>query len=392
MNRYPENVKKIAEIFRENGYEAYAVGGCIRDMVMGRKPNDWDMTTNCSPEKMLEIFKKVGIRTIPTGLKHGTVTVLLEKEAYECTTYRIDGSYTDSRHPDKVTFTSLLSDDLCRRDFTVNAMAGDPLDSGDGIVDLYGGKIDIENKIIRAVGDPEKRFSEDALRILRAIRFATVLNFNIDGQTKAAAVSLRNRLSDISAERKTVEFQKILLSPYADRGMSLLLETDIAKYIHPDLKKSPNISLTSLKPSFTVRLAALFEDIPNLGCMKLSNEITKGVKLLCDSDLYNTCRNYFESDAANARLLISKIGSFAEDSAILRNDVAFAEIIKSESENDPCVSLKQLDINGHDLLNSGIEARKLGAITQELLLKVIEDPELNKNEALLSIALSISKK
>jgi len=170
MIKYPENVIKIAKILSENGYKAYAVGGCIRDALMGKIPADWDMTTDCPPSKMLEIFENSGLRTIPTGLKHGTVTVLIENEAYECTTFRIDGSYTDSRHPDSVTFTPELSEDLRRRDFTVNAMAGDPL-SCDDITDIFGGQDDIENKIIRAVGDPKKRFTEDALRILRAIRF-----------------------------------------------------------------------------------------------------------------------------------------------------------------------------------------------------------------------------
>ena len=183
---YPENVVKIAEILAKNGYKAYAVGGCMRDTLMGRVPNDWDMTTDCSPEKMLEIFDREGVRTIPTGLKHGTVSVLLDGEIYECTTFRIDGSYTDSRHPDSVTFTPNVAEDLKRRDFTVNAMAGNPL-CDDDVVDLFGGKDDIKNKVIRCVGDPETRFSEDALRILRAVRFATTLDFSIDKATKNAA-------------------------------------------------------------------------------------------------------------------------------------------------------------------------------------------------------------
>ena len=142
---YTENVVAIAKILAKNGYRPYAVVGCIRDAVMGRTPNDWDMTTSCSPEKMMEIFDAAGVRTIPTGLKHGTVSVLLDNEIYECTTFRIDGSYTDSRHPDKVTFTEDISEDLRRRDFTVNAMAGDPLSENGEIVDIFGGKDDIEN-------------------------------------------------------------------------------------------------------------------------------------------------------------------------------------------------------------------------------------------------------
>ena len=195
MLNYPEKVVKIAKIMQKNGYRAYAVGGCVRDSLMGRDPSDWDMTTNASPEKMIEIFDGEGIRTIPTGLKHGTVTVLLDGETYELTTFRIDGSYTDSRHPDAVTFTDKLADDLCRRDFTVNAMAADPLaaDAEKEITDLYGGREDIENKIIRAVGEPERRFSEDALRILRAVRFAATLGFKIDDDTKKCSKKVPRR-------------------------------------------------------------------------------------------------------------------------------------------------------------------------------------------------------
>ena len=211
--KYPENVIKIAKILAASGHKAYAVGGCMRDSLMGRTPYDWDMTTDASPDRMLEIFNRAGMRTIPTGLKHGTVTVLIDGKGYECTTFRIDGSYTDSRHPDSVTFTSDVRDDLRRRDFTVNAMAGDVLDnSTDGaIVDIFGGKDDIKNKVIRCVGDAGERFSEDALRILRAVRFATVLDFEIDEKTYIAASRLCEGLASISAERKKTELEKILL-------------------------------------------------------------------------------------------------------------------------------------------------------------------------------------
>ena len=229
----PAAVRELMQKLQDAGFLAYAVGGCVRNMLLGIPVNDWDMTTDCAPEKMLEIFDGEGLRTIPTGLKHGTVSILIDGETYECTTFRIDGNYRDSRHPDEVTFTKDITEDLRRRDFTVNAIAGDPLSLIGDYVDVFGGRADIEKKIIRAVGDPETRFTEDALRILRAIRFATVLDFEIESETMEAAKKLRTRLSDISAERKSVELQKILLSPHADRGISLLLETDMAKYIHP---------------------------------------------------------------------------------------------------------------------------------------------------------------
>ena len=388
--KYPEDVVRIARIFASNGYKGYAVGGCMRDIIMGREPNDWDMTTDCSPEGMLEIFEKAGIRTIPTGLKHGTLTVLIGKNTYECTTFRIDGSYTDSRHPDKVIFTADLSDDLCRRDFTVNAMAGDPLDENGGVVDIFGGKKDIENRLICAVGDPEKRFSEDALRILRAVRFATVLGFEIEDQTKKAATMLAHRLADISAERKTVEFQKILLSADPDRGMKLLFETGLAKYIHPDIVL-PKLSLSALPKSFPTRLAALFNGVPNLGRMKLSNEVSRAARLLCDSENYNSCRHFYENDAANARLMLSKYGDMAYDAALLRQDIKFAEIIADERDKKPCVTIRELAIGGNDLLQANIEAKRIGGIMNELLSAVIEEPSLNEKNTLIRLATKAEK-
>ena len=390
MINYPENVIKIAKILKANGYEAYAVGGCMRDAIMGRTPNDWDMTTSCSPKKMLEIFENANIRTIPTGLKHGTVTVLLDGCSYECTTFRIDGEYTDSRHPSEVTFTKNLADDLCRRDFTVNAMAGNPLVDGE-VVDLYGGREDIEKRIIRAVGDPEKRFTEDALRILRAIRFATVLNFEIDQDTKNAAISLGHRLSDISAERKSVEFEKILLSSHPDRGISLLLECDIAKYIHPEIK-APKVAVSSLPERFPTRLASVFGNVPSLSCMKLSNEITKQTKLLCDDELYKSCLNFSDNAEACARFAISKYNNLAHDAALLRKDEKFALVISNESEKAPAVSIRDLKIGGNDLISAKITPKKIGNIMQNLLLSVIEDPSLNEKEKLLALAQIENKK
>ncbi len=388
--KYPENVIKIAEILSKFGYKAYAVGGCMRDTVMGRVPNDWDMTTDCSPEKMLEIFDGAGLRTIPTGLKHGTVSVLLDSETYECTTFRIDGSYTDSRHPDKVTFTSDIAEDLRRRDFTVNAMAGDPLSEVGKIVDIFGGREDIGKKIIRAVGDPETRFTEDALRILRAVRFATVLDFDIDNETKSAAIKLGARLADISAERKSAELQKILLSPYADRGISLLIEMDLAKYIHPDIGL-PRVSLSGLPCRFSTRLAALFKSLPNLACMKLSGETVKQTKILCDYEIYRETVEKFKDSGAIARSMLSKYGELASDAALLRCDESLAAKISEEAEKDPCVSIRDLAIGGNDLISLGIEPKKLGTIMSSLLLSVIEDPSLNEKDKLNGMALALAK-
>ena len=388
--KYPENVIKIAKIFADSGYKSYAVGGCIRDALMGKMPNDWDMTTDCSPEKMLEIFDAEGIRTIPTGLKHGTVSVLLDGEIYECTTFRIDGDYTDSRHPDRVTFTADISEDLRRRDFTVNAMAGDPLSDGK-IVDVFGGQDDIEAKIIRAVGDPITRFNEDALRILRAIRFATVLGFDIDEGTKTSVKALGNRLEGISAERKITELQKILLSDNADRGIALLIECDIAKYVHPDII-SPKVPLFSLPNSFPTRLAALFGSVPDLSSMKLSNEITRKTKDLCDDVLYDKTSKKFSDNSANARYMLAKYGDIAADAAFLRGNSEFAELILSESAKSPAITIRDIAINGNDLIALGIERQRLGDILSLLLLSVIENPSLNQKDILISLSKKVYRK
>lgn len=389
---FPPETVRIAKIVAKERHKAYIVGGCVRDSLMGNTPADWDMTTDMSPEKMLDTFEKNDLRTIPTGLKHGTVTVMLEGKPYECTTFRIDGSYHDSRRPDSVTFTKNIADDLCRRDFTVNAMAADPLSPEKEIVDLFGGISDIKSRIIRCVGEPEKRFSEDALRILRAVRFAATLGFDIEEETKKAAFKLGEKLSNISAERKSVELEKILLSDGADRGIDLLLELDLAKYIHPKIKK-PDIPLKSLKAALPVRLAALFlgKDKLSLSCMKLSNELAKNTSALASDLLYSSTSAYFGDDIkANARYMAAKYHSFAEDAALLRGDTLLASVISEEKKKEPCVTISSLDLNGNDLLALGIEQKKLGKIFEKLLLEVIKDPQKNKKERLCGLALTYS--
>ncbi len=366
------------------GYRAYAVGGCVRDSVMGRVPSDWDMTTDASPDKMIEIFDREGVRTIPTGLKHGTVTVLLDGECYELTTFRIDGSYTDSRHPDAVTFTKNIEDDLARRDFTVNAMAA----HGDEIIDIFGGCEDIKNKIIRAVGDPERRFSEDALRILRAVRFAAVLGFEIEEKTKIAARKMADGLYKVAIERKKVELEKILVSDGADRGIELLFELGLEKYIHSELKK-PRNSLLSLPKRFETRMAALFwgdgnepESVPELSSLKLSRAESVSIKKLCDKNKF--CPELSEK---NARRMIFEYGALAPDAAYLHGNNELAELIKNEAINSPCVSIARLDIKGCDLISAGIEPKSIGEIMAYLLDRVIDEPQLNEREKLISLSM-----
>ena len=205
----PDKVHHIINTLEEAGYEAYAVGGCVRDSILGRKPDDWDITTSAKPEEIKRLFP----RTVDTGIKHGTVTVLLGGEGFEVTTYRVDGVYEDGRHPSEVTFTASLKEDLKRRDFTINAMA---YNARTGLVDLYGGLADIENRVIRCVGIAGERFDEDALRMLRAVRFSAQLSFRIEEATGEAVKALAPNLQKISAERIQVELVKLVTSPNPD--------------------------------------------------------------------------------------------------------------------------------------------------------------------------------
>ena len=222
----PEKVKYVIDTLMDAGYEAYAVGGCIRDSILGRKPEDWDITTSANPMQVKNLFR----RTIDTGIQHGTVTVMLEKEGFEVTTYRIDGEYEDGRHPKEVVFTSNLIEDLKRRDFTINAMA---YNEKDGLVDAFCGIEDLEKKVIRCVGNPEERFQEDALRMMRAVRFAAQLGFSIEKNTKRAIVELAGNLAKVSAERIQVELVKLLVSNHPEEFMTAY-ETGLTKVFLPE--------------------------------------------------------------------------------------------------------------------------------------------------------------
>lgn len=222
----PKNVSTIINSLKEHGYDAYAVGGCVRDSILGRIPNDWDITTSAKPAEVKTIFG----RTVDTGIQHGTVTVIIDKTGYEVTTYRIDGEYTDNRHPENVTFTDDLKEDLRRRDFTINAMA---YNDEEGLIDIFGGREDIHNRLIRAVGNPLERFEEDALRIMRAVRFAGQLGYEIEKETFVAGSKLVNNLKNISAERIQVELVKLITSdnPYLIR---VAYEMGITNVIMPE--------------------------------------------------------------------------------------------------------------------------------------------------------------
>ena len=205
MIKIPKDVQQVLNILKKNGFQAYVVGGCVRDSVMGRTPLDWDVTTNAMPDEIKKAF--ASFKTVDTGIQHGTVLIISGETPVETTTFRIDGSYSDNRHPDSVKFTPSLKEDLARRDFTINAMA---YNEEEGIIDCFGGIDDIKNKVIRCVGDPDKRFNEDALRILRAIRFSSVLGFGIEKETQESVIKNKNLLSNIAVERIDTELTKLL--------------------------------------------------------------------------------------------------------------------------------------------------------------------------------------
>lgn len=240
----PDKVRKIIETLEDAGFEAYAVGGCVRDFLLGRKPEDWDITTNATPKEVKKLFR----RCIDTGIAHGTVTVLLGRDSFEVTTYRIDGKYSDNRHPDHVEFTRSLEEDLKRRDFTINALA---YNQERGLVDLFGGIKDLENRIIRAVGVPEERFKEDALRILRAFRFSAQLDFSIEEKTLAAAGTLKDSLSAISMERIRDELTKLLVSDHPER-IEELYKNGITALILPGFDECMNVPQNNPHHLYTV--------------------------------------------------------------------------------------------------------------------------------------------
>ena len=222
----PEKVNKILTALHDAGFEAFAVGGCVRDSMLGKVPNDWDITTSAHPEDVKRLFR----RTVDTGIQHGTVTVMLGSEGFEITTYRIDGEYEDARHPKEVTFTSSLREDLRRRDFTINAMAYSPQN---GLIDYFDGLTDLRRGVIRAVGDPEERFREDALRIMRAVRFSAQLGYHIEENTRRAVRDMAPNLSKISAERIASELTRLLVSPHPEE-LRTMAETGITAVILPE--------------------------------------------------------------------------------------------------------------------------------------------------------------
>lgn len=394
----PKDVRYIIDILTQNGYEAYAVGGCVRDSILGRVPGDWDITTSALPQQVKALFR----RTIDTGIQHGTVTIMLGKNGYEVTTYRIDGKYEDSRHPESVEFTPNLEEDLKRRDFTINAMA---YNDENGVVDIFGGIDDIRNRIIRCVGNAHDRFTEDALRILRAVRFSAQLGFEIDKATKDAARELAPTLVKISRERIHTELNKLLLSDNPDY-FSVVYELGVMKVIIPELEGVNSgdidrlkILIKRTKPCLPERYAALLSVIGKdktravLKGLKLDNAtISMAVKLveylgitpaLTEPQMRHYINEVGKEDAL--RVIDFNLAFASEDEYKGYTDMR--NICVTVLERGDCTSLKELRITGKLLMNSGFEAGKqLGGLLEELLLEVLDNPALNDTEYLLERA------
>lgn len=450
----PEKVNDIIDVLMQSGFEAYAVGGCVRDMVLGREPEDWDITTSATPLEVKKLFR----RTVDTGIQHGTVTVLQDKEHYEVTTYRLDGVYEDNRHPKEVSFTASLAEDLKRRDFTINAMA---YNEKEGFIDLFGGMEDLKNNLIRCVGSAEERFNEDALRILRAIRFSAQLGFHIESDTMKAVIDKRELLKNISAERIRVELTKLLMSDHPDR-LRTLYESGITRVILPEFDAMMTTEQKNIHHIYTVgehTIHAVSSVAGTLGEKRYSvrercilrwtmllHDIEKPSTISIGKDGMNHFYGHQEKGAMTAQRILkrlkfdnetleavvhlirwhdyrftltptgvrkaaSKIGkeymellfevNAADTSAKNpeRNKEKFEKLEAAKSlyeeikRKDDCVSLKELNINGKDLIAEGYSpGKELGELLNLLLAAVIEEPKLNQKEILLDIATELKEK
>lgn len=390
--KIPAPAEEILTKLNENGYEAYVVGGCVRDMILGREPGDWDITTSALPEQVKQVFR----RTVDTGIQHGTVTVMMGDEGYEVTTYRIDGEYADGRHPDSVTFTPSLTEDLKRRDFTVNAMA---YNGNTGLVDEFGGMEDLGRGIIRCVGEPMDRFSEDALRILRAIRFSAQLGFAIEGRTYEAIRAIAPNMVHVSKERIQAELTKLLLSPHPGH-ISMVYETGISPYVSETFHKVPLLGMPSVPaqvpPVRHMRWAAFLrkcmpdEAVKILKDLKLDNDTINRVRTLISWQDYGLGPDKYSIRIAMSRMEPDLFDDLLEfrmclSEAGARQDLAHTALLVDEIRRaGDCISLKTLAVGGNDIIKAGIRpGREVGLTLARLLEMVLEDPARNTKEYLL---------
>lgn len=379
----PNEINTVFETFLKNGYEAYLVGGCVRDYIMNKVPHDFDMATNALPEDTKRIF--CDYKTIETGIKHGTVTVVVNSLHIEITTYRVDGEYKDNRRPDNVSFTKNIEEDLKRRDFSVNAMAYNPKK---GLFDPFFGKKDIEKKRIVCVGEADRRFNEDGLRILRALRFSSTLGFEIDEKTKISIHKNKELLSNISKERIFEELKKLLLGENAENVLKEY--SDVFKVIIPEIsvnKKCAKLVGNVLKNA-EIRFACLFfyeDDFEKkarnmLNFLKTSNEFKKNVL-----EMLKATQNEFFCDNKSIKRILKKHGieSTRNVLELLKgngNDVSpFLKEIENIEKNNECYSLKKLAIDGNDVLKMGYFGKDIKKVLGYALDLVIDGEKNEKN-------------
>ena len=431
----PEKAKRILKTLHDSGFEAYVVGGCVRDSILGRRPEDWDITTSAAPQQVKALFA----RTIDTGIAHGTVTVMDGKDAFEVTTYRIDGDYEDCRHPKHVAFTSNLSEDLKRRDFTINAMA---YSDESGLIDLFCGMEDLEHKVIRCVGEPRERFSEDALRMLRAVRFAAQLGFTLDEGAKAAIREMAEALDHISAERIQVELVKLLTSAHP-HWFRLVYETGITSVILPEFDRimvqrqnNPHhiystgehtlAALRSIPSDKVLRLTMLFHDMGKpevfvtdengkdhfkghaahsariaekvMRRLRFDNETSRQVcTLVKHHSLYPqlTGRDVRRSayligpELFDSFLLVKRADCLAHHPDVIPAMLDYLRelerIWRDIQLHGDCLSVKGLAVTGNDLIGDGMRpGPELGRMLEHLLELVLAHPEKNEREMLLA--------
>ena len=434
----PTAVLEILEQLNRANHEAYIVGGCVRDFLLGKEPSDWDITTSAKPQQVKALFR----RTIDTGIAHGTVTIMKGNVGYEVTTYRIDGEYEDARHPKEVTFTSSLEEDLKRRDFTMNAMAYHP---EKGLVDIFGGQEDMNRGIIRCVGNAKERFTEDALRMMRAIRFAAQMNYEIEEETFQAIRKMAPSISKVSAERIQVEMTKTLISAHPGK-IRLFYETGLTAHFLPEFDLAMETkqnhphhcysvgehllrSVEEIRPDKVLRLSMLLHDIGKpyvesvdeegithfYGHPKVSEERAQQIlrRLKWDNDTIRKVGTFtryhdyrMDGDETAMRRAMAKIGEeyFPDIFEVQKADVMAQSNYKREEklaaiekerelyllvkEKGQCVSLKTLAVSGRDLIAHGVAPGKgLGVILNGMLEDVLEHPEHNTREYLLKVLL-----
>ena len=387
--KLPKNVDFILKELNRNGYEGYIVGGCVRDYLMGNEPHDYDITTSALPDEVKKVFP----HTVDTGIQHGTVTVVIDKVGYEITTYRIDGEYKDNRHPEEVIFTDKLSGDLSRRDFTVNAIAYNPLK---GYVDLFNGREDIEKKIIRGVGVPAKRFQEDALRMMRAVRFSAQLDFSIEDITLKALKENADLIKNISIERIREEFFKLLLSNHNER-LDILLNSGMTEYFLPEIlnRKYDYMKINFLSRDIVVRLSYILSHIESKSVNKIMKRLKTDNKTA--SAVTNIVKyvNYKINDSYSMRKLINLVGEntlkLIEVIGALNNSDMIFEINMYNSVKNDCCTLKSLALTGNDLISIGIKGKEIGEVLNKALDLVMKEPDKNNREVLLNIRLQYNE-